>query len=91
MISCSHSGSTGVAGATGVGGNGNGGTNGGSGGVSGSGGGGSVAGGNSGKGHVKSASVSSPGPSADGTAVALTADPLRQRYFFFVEKKMLNF
>lgn len=42
---------------------------------------GSSAGAGSGKGHVKSASVSSPGPSADSSAnSAATTDPLRQRY-----------
>ncbi|XP_038108699.1 serine/threonine-protein kinase MARK1 isoform X8 [Culex quinquefasciatus] len=41
---------------------------------------GSSAGAGSGKGHVKSASVSSPGPSADSSAnSAATTDPLRQR------------
>ncbi|XP_065091782.1 serine/threonine-protein kinase MARK1-like isoform X3 [Ochlerotatus camptorhynchus] len=41
---------------------------------------GSSAGAGSGKGHVKSASVSSPGPSADSsTNSAATTDPLRQR------------
>lgn len=98
-----NSGSTGIGGATGgSNGNGNnggsavvvggGGTNGGGNGSSG--GSGSGGGGGSGKGHVKSASVSSPGPSADGTAIALTADPLRQRYWkFFLfhrEKKTIE-
>ncbi|XP_062558549.1 serine/threonine-protein kinase MARK1-like isoform X4 [Armigeres subalbatus] len=41
---------------------------------------GSSAGAGGGKGHVKSASVSSPGPSADSSAnSAATTDPLRQR------------
>ncbi|XP_055590886.1 mucin-5AC-like [Uranotaenia lowii] len=41
---------------------------------------GSSAGAGSGKGHVKSASVSSPGPSADSSVnSAATTDPLRQR------------
>lgn len=55
----------------------------GGGGVGGVGGGGSNVGGGggSGKGHVKSASVSSPGPSADSTTNnAASNDPLRQRY-----------
>ena len=39
----------------------------------------------SGKGHVKSASVSSPGPSADTTTT--TTDPLRQRYSFYCDIK----
>uniref|UniRef100_A0A182WD02 MAP/microtubule affinity-regulating kinase 3 n=1 Tax=Anopheles minimus TaxID=112268 RepID=A0A182WD02_9DIPT len=74
---------TGTAGSnTGSGGvnvGGTGGGNGGGGGSIGGVGGGGGGGGGTGKGHVKSASVSSPGPSADSTTnSAATNDPLRQ-------------